>query len=163
MAVTIKLDPLRELAAAGGVKGATILGQKGGYAVLARIGMQERPLGTRQGSVRMFGSLDSAVRTLRDLGLAQFQVDVSNYEEGRLRAARPDVRKRAAEAREAVDHARWVTDQVAPVYERVTRGEATLHSHESVWNRVQAHARQRLEERDAAAPPPALPARPGKD
>ena len=58
----IKLESLRELVAAGSIKSVTILGQKGGYAVVASIGMQQRTLGTKFGEVRMFGSTDTAVK-----------------------------------------------------------------------------------------------------
>ena len=160
----IKLETLRELVSAGAVKSATILGQKGGYAVLANIGMQDRSLVIKYGEVRMFASTDTAVKALRDAGLARFTLDVTNYQEGLLRAPRPDVRKRAQDAATALEHTRWMHDQVAPVLEQVKSGKATLHSHDDVWSRVESHARTRLAERDAA--PKAAPARrasrPGK-
>jgi hypothetical protein len=147
----IKLESLRELVSAGSVKSATILGQKGGYAVVASVGMHQRPLGTKFGDVRMFGSTDTAVKVLRDLGLFIFHLDVSNYEEGRLRAARPDVTLKAKEASQAVAHDRWFRDQVQPVMDKVEAGTAVLHDHDEVWNRMEAHAANRLSERAAAA------------
>ncbi len=153
----IKMETLREMVSAGAVKAATILGQKGGYTVLASIGMQDRPLATKFGEVRMFASTDTAVKALRDAGLARFTLDVTNYQEGLLRAPRPDVRKRAQEATAALEHTRWMHDQVAPVLERVKSGKAALRGHDDVWSRVEAHARTRLAER--AASPKAAPAR----
>lgn len=47
-------------------------------------------------------------------------------------------------------HAQWVHDQVAPVLATVKAGEAQLHPHEAVWQRIEAHAAQRLAERDAS-------------
>jgi len=159
----IKLESLRELVAAGSVKSATILGQKGGYAVMARVGTQQRPLGTKLGDVRMFGSADTAVKVMRELGLSLFNLDVSNYEEGRLRAARPDVTQKAKEASAAVAHDRWFRDQVQTVKDKLDAGMTDLHNHAAVWNRLEAHATKRLAERaakkDKAAPRRSGPSR----
>lgn len=151
----IKLENLRELVEAGAVKSAQIVGQKGGFAVVASVGMQQRALGTRQGDVRVFTAADTAIKTLREMGLMQFAVDVTHYQAGTLRAARPDLRNRAREASEALEHHRWVREQVAPVMERLENGTATLHSHDDVWSRVEAHASKRIAERNAAAVKPA--------
>lgn len=150
----IKLENLRELVEAGAVKSAQIVGQKGGFAVVASVGMQQRALGTRQGDVRVFTAADTAIKTLREMGLMQFAVDVTHYQAGTLRAARPDLRNRAREASAALEHHRWVREQVAPVMERLENGTATLHSHDDVWSRVEAHAAKRIAERDAAAATP---------
>lgn len=149
MSQTIKLDSLRELIAAGGVKSTTILGQRGGFAVVANIGIQSRVLGTRAGEMRMFGRLDTAVKALRDLGVAQFQVDVTHYQEGSLRPGRPDTRKRAAAANEALAHERWFRDQVQTAKDKLDSGSAVLHGHDDVFDRLEAHAAKRVAERQA--------------
>lgn len=149
MSETIKLDSLRELIAAGSVSAATILGKRGGYAVVASIGKQQRPLGTRSGAVRMFGRLDTAARTLHDLGVAQFQVDVSNYEPALLRPERPDTRQRHAAAAEALEHDRWFREQVQAAKDKLDSGTAVLLDHDEVWRQLEEHARKRVAERDA--------------
>lgn len=153
MSHIIKLDSLRELVDAGGVTSATILGQKGGYAVVACIGMRERPLGTRQGDVRMFGRLDTAAKTLRDLGLVQFRVDVTHYEEGSLRAPRPDTKQRAGAAAEALAHDRWFREQVEATQAKIARGEGRFFGHAEAFDLLDAYAAQRAAERDGHATP----------
>ena len=151
MSQTIKFDSLRELVAAGGVKSTTILGQRGGFAVVANIGMQQRTLGTRAGEVRMFGRLDTAVKMLRDMGLAQFQVDVTHYEPGLLRAERPDTTKRHAAAAAALAHDRWFREQVTEAIAKDERGEATWHDHDAMWDELEAQAAQLVATKDKKA------------
>lgn len=149
----IKLENLRELVEAGAVKSAQIVGQKGGFAVVASVGVQQRALGTRQGDVRVFTTADTAIKTLREMGLMQFAVDVTHYQAGTLRAARPDTRNRARKAAAVLDHHRWVQEQVAPVMERLQNGTATLHRHDDVWSRIEAHAAKRVASRDVVVKP----------
>jgi hypothetical protein len=163
----IKLESLRELVAAGSIKSATILGQKGGYAVVASIGMQQRPLGTKFGEVRMFGSTDTAVKVLRELGLSHFNLDVSNYEEGRLRAARPDVTAKAKNAATAVAHDRWFREQVTEAIAKDARGETTWHDHDAMWDELEAQAARLVAAKDkraeaAAAKPAQRSSRPSR-
>lgn len=146
----IKLEILRELVATGSVKSATILGKKGGYAVLTSIGTQQRPLGTKFGTTRMFSTIDTAVRVLRELGMQRFQVDVTNFKEGRLRAARPDVAVKAKAARDALAHDQWFRAQVDEALAEDARGEAAWQEHDAMWDELEAEARQRLAERDGA-------------
>ncbi|MGH8190194.1 MAG: hypothetical protein ACREP2_01950 [Rhodanobacteraceae bacterium] len=136
----IKLESLRELVAAGSVTSATILGQKGGYAVLASIGVQQRPLGTKLGEVRMFGSTDTAVKVMRDLGVYQFNVDVTHFEAGRLRAARPDVTEKAKSAATALAYDRWFRKQVSAAVDKDKRGETVWHDHDAIWDELEAQA-----------------------
>ncbi|MBK7080417.1 MAG: hypothetical protein IPH55_06560 [Betaproteobacteria bacterium] len=86
---TIKEATLRELAEAQSIRSAIVLGRPGGYAISVRYGMTERALATSRGGLRLF-TLDAASRFLRELGLSRFEVDVSGYEPGRIRKARPD-------------------------------------------------------------------------
>lgn len=140
----IKLESLRELVAAGAVTSATILGQKGGYAVMASIGMQQRPLGTKLGEVRMFGSTDTAVKVMRDLGVYQFKVDVTHFEAGRLRAARPDVAEKAKSAATALAYDRWFRGQVSAALDKDQRGETVWHEHDAMWDELEAQAAERV-------------------
>lgn len=149
MAQPIKPESFRDLAASGAVKSATILGQKGGFAVVAKVGMQERPLGTRQGDVRMFGKADTALKLLRELGVMHAGVDMTHYEEGRLRAARPDIAKKNREAHGALEHDRWFREQVQATQAKIERGEARFIPHDELWDGLEAYARELVQQREA--------------
>lgn len=136
----IKLESLRALVAAGSIQSATIQGQKGGYTIVASMGRQQRPLGTKFGAVRVFGNTDTAVKLLRELGLFQFNLDVSNYEAGRLRAARPDVTEKARTAAALLAHDRWFREQVIEAIAKDQRGTATWHEHDAMWDELEAQA-----------------------
>ncbi len=151
MSQPIKLENLRDLVSMGAVKTATILGQKGGYAVVTSMGMQERVLANKLGKVKMFATTDTAVKELHRLGLATFTVDVSKYEKGSLRPARTDVTRRAKEAAEALAHDQWFRAQVDEALDEEARGEATWHAHDDVWADVMAETSKLVQERDAAA------------
>lgn len=87
---TISHQILKELVEAGSVRGACLVGQRGGFGVVVRYGMVERTLSSTRGQVRLFASLDTAMPYLKRLGLPRFEVDASSFEPGRLRKPRPD-------------------------------------------------------------------------
>lgn len=149
----IKLESLRDLVAAGSVKSATILGQKGGYAVVASVGLQQRLLGTKYGEVRMFASTDTAVKALREVGLSHFSLDVTHYEEGRLRAARPDVTHKAQQASAALAHDRWFREQVQSALDSDARGEMAWHDHDTLWAALEADAAKLVAAKNAKSRP----------
>ena len=108
MAATVKLSTARELVEAGSVRHASIIGQAGGYAVLLRVGMQERALSTKGGTPRLFAGLDAAARVLRDaLGVARFDVDASGYSAADARRRRPDRSAALRELHAAAEHDAW--------------------------------------------------------
>jgi hypothetical protein len=86
---TIKESTLRELVEAASIKSACAMGTRGGYAIVIRCGTNERALASVRGDVRLF-TLDHATKFLRSIGLSRFEVDATNYEEARMRKARPD-------------------------------------------------------------------------
>lgn len=155
MTHSIKLENLRDLVNMGAVTTATILGQKGGYAVLAKLGAQERILATKVGEVKMFATTDSAVRELARLGLSSFLVDTSQHEKALLRAPRKDVSARAKAAAEALAHDRWVHEQLDEALEQEEAGTATWHTRDEVWKEVFAETKRLTAERDAAPKPKA--------
>lgn len=81
---TLSLQAARELAQAGAVRQAVAVGQRGGWALMIRVGMLERPLGLKRGGPRLFQSLDTLAEALRELGLAEFHVQTAGFEPGRL-------------------------------------------------------------------------------
>jgi len=66
------------------------MGKGSGFAVVVTLGSAEKILMTSRGRTRLFASLDTAATFVKDIGVSQFEVDVSRYEPGRLRSARPD-------------------------------------------------------------------------
>lgn len=86
---------LRELSGAGAVRGFQVFGlQEGGLGIAAFCGMtgagNRRILAASRGGTRRFASLDTAAGFLRDLHVHVFQVDVTDFKAGRVRASRPD-------------------------------------------------------------------------
>jgi hypothetical protein len=92
---TIKEPTLRELAEARSLSGAIAVGRRGGYALTVRYGMHEtqRLLATARGGARVFSNLNTLVDFLRKMGITRFEVDATQYEHARVRAARPDRRE----------------------------------------------------------------------
>lgn len=87
---SIKAQLLRELVGATENVGATAIGTQGGFKLLFSIGQVTRTLVSSRGGTRFFASLDTAAAFCREVGVNEFEVDLSNYEPGRLRAPRPD-------------------------------------------------------------------------
>lgn len=106
MPQTVKLATARELAAAGSVRDTLLVGQRGGYAVLFKVGQGKRTLATKEGSPRLFSGVDAAARVLRDIGIARYQVDATGLAEGDVtRRRRPD---RAAALRQTHEDAAYL-------------------------------------------------------
>ena len=128
----IKLEIVKPMVSAGAIRAASIIGQKGGFAVVFNVGMQQQPLATRAGAVRVFSRSDTAIQTLHELGIRQFNVDTRQYQAGTLRAPRPDIRKRHQEAAQAVSHSRWMRGEVQSTLDKIERGEGRWHSLDDV-------------------------------
>lgn len=113
---TIDTATARALVEAGGIKSASIVGQPGGWAVVLKIGMKERPLGTqRDDRPRCWRSLDSCVDYLREqLSIVRLDsVDASQYtKESTTRARRTDSSERLKRAHEAAAYDSWLREQV---------------------------------------------------
>ncbi len=111
---TIDHTTLTHLVEAGAVRGAHILGQRGGWAVLVKYGMQERPLAaTRSGQVRIFRKFETLVGYLRDIGIARYEVNAADYDPAALKPAkRPDRAEAMRHAHEAISHNEWFRKQV---------------------------------------------------
>lgn len=114
MGTTVKLSTARELVEAGSVRGASIIGQAGGYAVVLRVGKQEKALAAKAGHPRLFAGLDAAARVLHEgLGVARFDVDASGYSASDvLRRRRPDRAVALRELHAAAEHDAWFRREV---------------------------------------------------
>jgi hypothetical protein len=81
---------LRQLAEASAEIGIRIVGKDNALIVLIRITSGEKSLITTRGNVRFFASLDTAAAFIGEIGILNFDVDISHYRRGRLRSPRPD-------------------------------------------------------------------------
>lgn len=114
MADTIDHSTLSRLVEAGAVRGAHIVGQSGGWAVMVKYGMTERPLAAqRSRQVRLFRKLETLVSYLKAIGIARFDVDAANYDASTATAPRrPDRSEALKRAHEAAAYDTWFREQV---------------------------------------------------
>lgn len=111
---TIDHATLSRLVEAGAVRGAHIIGQPGGWFVMVRYGMHERPLAAKRShNVRLFRRFETLVSYLKGIGIARFDVDSSDYTPDSLNTARrPDRAEALKRAHEAAAYDAWFRDQV---------------------------------------------------
>ncbi len=113
-AETIDHGTLSRLVEAGAVRGAHIVGQSGGWAVLVKYGMTERPLAAqRSRQVRLFRKFETLVSYLKEIGIARFDVDAANYDpDTATTPRRPDRAEALKRAHEAAAYDAWFREQV---------------------------------------------------
>lgn len=111
---TIDHTTLHRLVEAGAVRAAHVVGTSGGWALTVKFGLNERPLAAqRSRQIRLFKKLETLVSYLKDVGIAQFDVDASNYSpESQNRNTRPDRSEALKRAHEAVAYDAWFREQV---------------------------------------------------
>lgn len=111
---TIDHTTLERLIEAGAVHGASIVGQPGGWSVVIQYGMTERALAAKRGAVRIFRKFETLVGYLMDLGLANYQVDASQFDpvSPRTGRTRADSAERLKNAHQAAAYAAWLTQEV---------------------------------------------------
>lgn len=111
---TIDHSTLSRLVEAGAVRGAHVVGQDGGWAVVVKYGMTERPLAAqRSRQVRMFRKLETLVSYLKDVGIGRFDVDAINYDPlSQKTTKRPDRSVALKRAHEAAAYDTWFRTQV---------------------------------------------------
>jgi hypothetical protein len=113
-AETIDHNTLARLVEAGAVRGAHVIGQVGGWAILIKYGMLERPLATtRSKKIRTFKKLETLVAYLKAIGISRFDVDATQYDPATVQTyTRPDRVEAMRQAQEAVAHDKWFRAQV---------------------------------------------------
>jgi len=111
---TIDHTTLARLVEAGAVRGAHIVGQSGGWTVLVKYGMHERPLAAqRSRQVRLFRKFETLVGYLKGIGLARFDVDTSDFDPATIKTrTRPDRAVALKRAHEAAAYDVWFREQV---------------------------------------------------
>lgn len=141
---TIDHNTLSRLVEAGAVRGAHILGQRGGWAVLVKYGMHERPLAAqRSGQVRIFRKFETLVGYLREIGIAKFDVDAANYDAAVLKSAqRPDRAEAMRRAHAAAAHDGWFREQVEQALIEADDPNTVWISNEEVERRSRAKRQQ---------------------
>lgn len=122
---TIDHNTLARLVEAGAVRGATVVGQPGGWGVVVQYGMTERALAAKRGAVRIWKRFETLVSYLKEMGLAKYQVDAVNYTPEAPKestAKRPDAAERMKRAHEAAAHDDWFRTKVAASLQGVADG-----------------------------------------
>ena len=114
---TIDTAMAKRMADASAIRGASIIGQPGGWSVVLKLGLHERPLGAqRTDKPRTWRSLDRAVAYVKDeLHIARFELlDATNHSEGPPVAGGSPMAaaERLRNAHAAAAHDKWFRAQV---------------------------------------------------
>jgi hypothetical protein len=116
MSQTIDSATARRMAEAGAIRGVSIVGQPGGWRVMLKTGMLEKPLGgTKADKPRTWRSLDTLTAYLRkDFSIVRIDgIDATHYSSADThRPGRPDAAARLKHAHEAAAYDAWFRAQV---------------------------------------------------
>ncbi|NVD96675.1 hypothetical protein HUX62_01480 [Massilia sp. BJB1822] len=95
---------LTELAEAGIVDSAYVIGHAGGWGILVKDGSAKRMLAAQRGQpARVFRELETLVAYLKELGIQRFEVDAAHYTPDNPTAAASYTKWLKAEVQEAID------------------------------------------------------------
>lgn len=134
---TIDTAMAKRMVEASAIRGASIIGQPGGWSVILKLGMHEKPLGAqRSDKPRVWRSLDRCVDYLKkELHIARFELlDATHFSDVPLAGKRrEDASERLRNAHEAATHDKWFREQVevaiaeadSPATEWVSNEDAT--------------------------------------
>ena len=113
-AETIDHVTLSRLVEAGAVRGAHIVGQPGGWAVMVKYGTHKRPLAAqRSRQMRLFRRFETLVSYLKDVGLSRYDVDAANFgQAGASVSKRPDRAAAMKHTHEAAAYDAWFRARV---------------------------------------------------
>lgn len=114
---TIDTAMAKRMVEASAIRGASIIGQPGGWSVVLKLGLQERPLGAqRTDRPRTWRSLDRAVAYVKDeLHIARFDLlDATHHSQGEPVSGSAPVAaaERLRHAHEAAAHDKWFRAEV---------------------------------------------------
>ena len=149
---TIDHNTLTHLVEAGVVRGADVIGQPGGWAIVIKYGMTERALAARRGTLRTFKKFETLVGYLKGIGIAEYRVDAANFDPVALKAqtSRPDSASRLKSAHQAAAYDKWFRDQVDEAIKEADDPNTVWVSNEVVKADMAAQ-RKELKARIAAA------------
>lgn len=108
---TITHDSVARLVEAGAIRAAHVVGQPGGWGVLFKYGMTERPLAAQRGNVRLFRKFEALVSYLRELGIVSFEVDAAGYDPSAALSERAQGQVERARAQMQAAHAAAAYDK----------------------------------------------------
>ena len=111
-AETIDQATLEHLADAGAIRGASVIGQPGGWGVVFQYGNAERALAVKRGQVRLFKKFDTLASYLKQIGIEQFRTDTRQFDPAVTTVRRADTSERMKRAHEAAAHDVWFRAQV---------------------------------------------------
>jgi hypothetical protein len=111
---TIDHLTLARLVEANAVNGANIIGQAGGWGVVIQYGVTERTLAAKRGSFRVFRKFETLVSYLKEIGVAKYQVDATDFDPVALKLTRNNAGAgtRMKAAHEAAAYDKWFRAQV---------------------------------------------------
>jgi hypothetical protein len=137
---TIDGKAVQSLVEARAIRGATVLGQPGGWVVLVRYGALERAVSAQRArKPRLWRNLATAATFVREeLGVTRFEVDALNHEPDAVRRRRPDQAARMKQRHEAGEHDAWFRGEVEKSLTHADSGEAQWFSHERVMASLDA-------------------------
>jgi hypothetical protein len=113
-AETIDHNTLSRLVKSGAVSAAHVIGQIGGWSILIKDEMLERPLAaSRSKKIRTFKKLETLAAYLKEIGISWFDVDTAQYDPANVQTySRPDRAEAMKSAHEAASHDKWFREQV---------------------------------------------------
>jgi len=130
---TIDHNTLTNLVDVGAVRGAQVVGQKGGWSVVVRCGMEDRPLAVERGSIRLFKRFETLVGYLMDIGIPKFDVNASGYHpDAPAGHKRPAQAKAMRALHQAAAYQQHFQAEVLSAMEEAKRPDAEWVSHQDV-------------------------------
>lgn len=113
---SMTLEQLRAAASAGGVVGVTLKGQGSGFfmEIATRSGQDAFLVKARSTEPRRFGSPNSALIVLRDLGIAVAQIDATHWnpEQKEVTQNRDSRAQAMRQAHEAAAYNQWLAGEI---------------------------------------------------
>jgi len=102
---TIDGKTVKNLAIAHALNGAVVLGQPGGFAVLVKFGTNEKAVAAqRSRRMRIWRNLNTAAAYVsEELGLARFEIDMTEHDPAAVERKRPDTAERQRQLQKALD------------------------------------------------------------
>lgn len=149
---TIDTAMAKRMVEAAAIHGAAIIGQPGGWSVMLKLGMIEKPLGTqRTDKPRLWRSLDRCIGYLKsELHIVRFDMlDASNHSDVAIdRKSRVDTAERMRYAHEAAGHDKWFRAQVEQAIKEADDPNTEWVSHEDAkasWAKKRAQLLKRID------------------
>lgn len=154
MSNTIDTALARQMVEACAIRGASIIGQPGGWSIMLKMGLTEKPLGTqRTDKPRKWRSLDACMGYVtNELRIFRLDsLDASNFSrDDVMRPARPDSAERLKHAHEAAAYDTWFRSQIEEGIKEADDPNTKWVSNEDAQKHFAAK-RQALEQRLKAA------------